>query len=75
MDINTQFIANYSQLYVASRLESARQYHYGNGSAAASMIATVAAGVRKAAATIERWARGTETNVVEHRLPRMNSAR
>lgn len=75
MDLNTQFLINHSDHFIASRLESAGQYHYGNGSAAAAMIAAVAAGIRRGAATIERWARGTSAEIVDSRLPRLNSAR
>ena len=74
MDLNSQFIANHRDHFIASRLESAGQYHYGNGSAAAGMIAAIAAGIRRGAAAIERWARGTNVEVVDYRLP-ANSAR
>jgi len=75
MDINTRFIEDHSRYFIESRRESCRPYRYGNGSPAASMIATAAAGVRRAAATVERWARGTNVTVAEYRLPRANSAR
>ena len=75
MDLNTHFLINHSEHFVASRRETALAYHYGNGSRAASMIAALAAGVRRLAAAIEGWARGGETEVIEHRLPRPNSAR
>jgi len=75
MDINANFIENHSRYFIESRAESFRNYRYGNGSAVAAMIASAAAGVRKAAATIERWARGTNVTVKEYRLPRPNSAR
>ena len=75
MDLNTHFLVNHSQHFVESRQASARTVGYGNGSPAASMIGAMAAGTRRAAGTIERWARGTNVEVVEHRLPRMNSAR
>ncbi len=75
MDLNTHFLENYSQHFVASRREAASTVHFGNGSPVTGMIATVAAGVRRAAATIERWARGGNTEVADFRLPRVNSAR
>ena len=75
MDINTVFIANHSQYFIESRMQYARGVRYGNGSPVATMIAGTAAGIRRAAATIERWARGTSVDVVEYRLPRTNSAR
>lgn|GEM_PF-6142937 len=75
MDLNTQFIVNHSQHFIESRLASSRQYRYGSGSPAAAMIAVVAAGIRRAAATVERWARGASGDVVEYRLPRVKSAR
>ena len=73
MDLNTQFLINHSEAYVESRLASASKFGYGNGSPLASMIAMLAAGTRKAAATIERWARGTDVEVIEHRLPRLTA--
>jgi hypothetical protein len=75
MDLNAQFVTDHSQHFVESRLQSARAYRYGNGSPAAAMIASVAAGIRRMAATIERWARGANSDVVEYRLPRVKSAR
>jgi hypothetical protein len=75
MDINTQLLINHSDHFVASRRQTAMTYHYGNGSRAASMIAALAAGVRRLASAIEGWARGGEMEVIEHRLPRPNSAR
>jgi hypothetical protein len=75
MDLNTHFISNHAEHYIESRMASARAVGYGNGSFAATMIAGMAAGIRRAAATIERWARGTNVEVVEYRLPRVNSAR
>ena len=75
MDINTQLLINHSEHFVASRRETAMAYHYGNGSRVTSMIAALAAGVRRLAAAIEAWARGSEMEVIEHRLPRPNSAR
>jgi hypothetical protein len=78
MDLNTAFIVNHSKLYTESRLASASHFRYGNGSPATSMIAVIAAGVRRAAATVERWARGAsnaDIQVAEHRLPRMTSVR
>ena len=75
MDLTTHFIQNYSDFYVESRRASAEQYRYGNGSRTASMIAGIAASARRASATIERWARGTNVQVAEHRLPRLDSAR
>ncbi len=75
MELNTHFLANYSQHFVESRRESARNVHYGNGSVVTAMIAFVAAGIRRAAATTERWARGSASDTVDYRLPGVNSAR
>lgn len=75
MDINTSFVANYSEYFTESRMAAARPYAYGNASFAAAMIATVAAGIRRAAATIERWAKGANTDIIEYRLPRTRSVR
>lgn len=75
MDLNAYFVSNYAEHYVSSRLAASRPYGYGNGSPAATMIAGMAAGIRRAAATIERWARGTNMDVIEYRLPRIDSAR
>jgi hypothetical protein len=75
MDITTQFLVNHSEHFVASRLATAQRLRYGNGSRAASMIAVTASGIRRSAATIERWARGGNAEVVEYRLPRQSSAR
>lgn len=70
MDLNTQFVANYSEHFIETRMAASRPFGYGNGSPVATMIAGMAAGIRRAAATIERWARGTNVEVVEYRLPR-----
>ena len=75
MDLNTQFLVNHSEHYVASRLQAARPFGYGNGSFVASMIAATAAGIRRFAGTVEGWARGRGVEVIEHRLPRPTSAR
>ena len=75
MDINTGFISNYSEIYVANRIASARTYSYGNASFTAAIIASVAAGIRRAAATIEGWARGANADIIEYRLPRTGQAR
>ena len=75
MDLNAYFIANHSEHFVASRRASAGTLRYGNGSKAAAMIGAMAAGVRRPAATVERWARGGNGNVVEQSLPRLHSAR
>jgi hypothetical protein len=39
------------------------------------MIAAIAAGIRRSAATIERWARGTNADIKEYRLPHAGSVR
>jgi hypothetical protein len=75
MNTNMDFLTSHQEHFVESRLASAGQYRYGNGSPAAAMIASMAAGIRKAAATIERWARGTNAELVDYRLPPMRSAR
>ncbi|MBE0611840.1 MAG: hypothetical protein IH609_20840 [Dehalococcoidia bacterium] len=76
MDLNTHFLINYPEQYIESRLASARRYRFGTGSAAVAMIAAMAAGIRRASARIETWARGTATNdAAERGLPRVHSAR
>ncbi|MGE3073600.1 MAG: hypothetical protein AB7N24_05865 [Dehalococcoidia bacterium] len=75
MDLNMKLIEDYSAHFIADRRRAAARLRYGNGSFAASIIGVMAAGVRRAAATIESWARGTNATVVEDRLPRLNSAR
>lgn len=70
MDLSTQFLVNHSEYFVASRKAAAREFDYGNGSFTATMIASVASGVRRMAGTIEGWARGRGVEVMEHRLPR-----
>ncbi len=75
MDLNTHLLINHRDYFIASRLESAGQYKYGSGSPITAMIAATAAGIRRGAAAIERWARGSSAEVVDYRLPRMNSAR
>ena len=75
MDFQTYFLTAHSEHFVQSRKDSCRQFRYGNGSFVAAMIAGVAAGIRRAASVIERWARGTNVEVVDYRLPRTNSAR
>lgn len=73
MDLNTHFLENYSQHFVASRREAAATVRFGNGSPVTGMIAMVAAGVRRSAATIERWARGCTGEIADHRLPGVKS--
>jgi len=75
MDLNTNFLINHKDHFIESRLASANTYGYGNGSRIAGMIAAVAAGARRASATVERWARGTNTEIKEYRLPRISSVR
>lgn len=76
MDLNTHFLINYPEQYIESRLSSAGTYRFGTGSAAAAMIAAMAAGVRRASARIETWARGTTTtDAAERGMPRVHSAR
>lgn len=75
MDLNTQFLANYSQHFVESRRASARTVNFGNGSAVTGMIASMAAGIRRLAATVEGWARGSATETVDYRLPGAKSVR
>ncbi|MGE0599175.1 MAG: hypothetical protein AB7J35_07985 [Dehalococcoidia bacterium] len=75
MDLNMKFIEDYSVHFIADRRRAASQLRYGNGSFAASIIGVMAASVRRAAATIETWARGTDAPIAEDRLPRLNSAR
>jgi hypothetical protein len=75
MDLNTHFLTNYSQHFVESRRRSAARLSYGNGSFVTGMIAAAAAGIRRTAATIEGWARGAESDVVEYRLPGATSVR
>lgn len=75
MDLNVQFVTEYSEHYIASRIESGRRVRYGNGSGLAAMIAACAAGIRRAAAAIEGWARGTGVEIQEYRLPRAGSVR
>jgi hypothetical protein len=75
MDPNTYFLSAHAEHFVTSRKEARSQFHYGNGSFVAAMIAGVAAGIRRAASVIEQWARGANVEVVDYRLPRTNSAR
>ena len=75
MDPNTYFLSAHAEHFVLSRKDSCRQFRYGNGSVATAMIAGVAAGVRRAASVIEGWARGTNVELVDYRVPRINSAR
>ncbi len=75
MDLNTHFLTSYSQHFVESRRQSARTVRYGNSSLAAGMIAAMASGIRRAAATIEDWARGSGADAVDYRLPGIKSAR
>ncbi len=75
MDLNTHFLANYSQHFVETRRRSAARFSYGNGSFLTGMIAAGAAGIRRAAATIEGWARGAESDAVDYRLPGAKSVR
>lgn len=75
MDLNCHFLANYSEHFVESRRASARTIRYGNGSALTAMIASMAAGIRRAAATVEGWARGSANDAVDYRLPGAHSVR
>ena len=75
MDLNNYFLANHSSHFVESRRASAGTLRYGNGSTTTAMIGALAAAVRRAAAAVERWARGGNGNVTEQGLPRLHSAR
>ncbi len=75
MDLNIRFLSEYPELYMKSRRESAGLYRAGTGSLTVVMIAAVASGIRRASARVERWARGTEKDVPECRLPQARSAR
>jgi len=75
MDPNAYFLSAHAEHFVTSRKDACSQFHYGNGSFVAVMIAGVAAGIRRAASAIEQWARGANVEVVDYRLPRTNSAR
>ncbi len=75
MDLNTHTLMQYPDLYIASRLDSVAPYRYGTGSAAVAMIATIAAGMRRASTRVEAWARGTTHEGAECGLPRAHSAR
>ena len=58
MDLDTSLLIDYPDLYMRSRLASARTYRFGTGSAMVAMIATMAAGLRRVSTRIETWARG-----------------
>lgn len=75
MNMNEHLVVNYSEQFVASCLASAEQLRYGNGSRATAMIGAMATAVRRAAAAVEQWARGCNTNLAESGLPRLRSAR
>ena len=60
MDLNAYFVTEYSEHFVATRLASGRPYSYGTGSLPVAMIARVAAGLRRAATAVERWAHGRD---------------
>jgi hypothetical protein len=75
MDLDTRLLIEYPDLYMRSRLASARAYQFGTGSATVAMIAAVAAGLRRLSTRIEAWARGTGQEVPECSLPRAHSAR
>ncbi len=74
MDLDTRMLIEYPDLYMKSRLASARTYRFGTGSAMVAMIATVAAGLRRVSTRIETWARGAGQDVPECSLPRAHSA-
>lgn len=73
--MNMQYLINHRDQYIESRLESAQSVRYGNGSALATMIASVASVIRRGAGTVERWARGASSEQVDIHLPTMHSAR
>ncbi len=75
MDLNTYFLANHSEHFISSRKESYQRYFYGRSSFAPIAIAWMAAGTRRLASAIERWAKGANVDVVEYRLPKRPTAR
>lgn len=67
MDFNTFFIEQHSSVFIEARLESARNYRYGTGSAPVAMIGRAAAALRRLAAAVEGWARPSGERVVSVR--------
>ncbi len=75
MDLYTHFTTEYRDQWIAGRLASARPYRVGTGSLPTAMIAAAASGIRRTSTRLENWARGTTTDVPEHFVPRVPTAR
>lgn len=60
MDLNSYFLDEHSRIFVENRLRSSRRYSRGTGSVTVAMIGRLAAALRRAATTVERWADGPE---------------
>ena len=67
MDPNSFFLTEHSRMFVESRLRSGERYSYGTGSVTVAMIGRVAAALRRAETTVERWANGTQDASVQSR--------
>lgn len=75
MDLYTHFTAEYRDQWIAGRIASAKPYASGTGSFSTAMIAAMASGIRRISTRLENWARGTTTDVPEHFVPRVPTAR
>lgn len=58
MDINSNFLAEYSETFVRDRRNSWANYRYGTGSPSVAIIRRLAAAIRRSSAAIESWANG-----------------
>lgn len=67
MDLNSFFLNEHSRMFVESRLSSSERYSYGTGSGTLAMIGRLAAALRRAATSVERWANGPQDASVQNR--------
>ena len=67
MDLNSHFLNEHSRIFVESRLRSSGRYSCGTGSVTVAMIGRLAAALRRAATTVERWANGPQDAPVQGR--------
>lgn len=71
MDLHPMMFEEHRDAFIASRMESRRQYRPGTGSPIVAMIGGVASVLRRASSRIETWSHGS----ADGRIQRHVSAR
>lgn len=68
MDLNTMMLQEHRDAFIASRLESRQEYHYGTGSPVVAMIGTLASLLRRVAVGIEAWSHGSSDGRIQRHV-------